>query len=272
MIYTLHNPPITFETDDSYLNKTENKDPRKPGEKYLFHCWHETASKSYPPVAKNTLNWNLHHTDPKTGQPINSSYDGLIGWDGTIYRYVDWNAYNSWAEGVSHVTVDGVLYTYNGNPQLGRIFLSTELDGPNNGRKVSPAQIESGAKWRIMLEEQSAIPIDGKHDYTHAEIAPGRKFDPRGYTIKEIMDEVVRLRQNVPNWPGRWGPLAPYNPTFGIPTAWRKAWNQGTELGKAISQEYVHPAVPGTVRQDFEHGCILWTPQDTVVCGPIVLQ
>lgn len=270
MIFTLKNPEVKLVSDDSYLNKTENKDPRnKEGEEYLIHVWHETATGSHPPVARNTLEWNLYRVNPKTGQKILSSYDSLIAWDGTFYRYVDWREWNSWAEGVSHATVDGVLYTSGGTPQLGRIALSTEIDGMNNGRKASPAQIETAALVRILYEEMEGIPIDGKHDFTHAEIAPGRKTDPRGYTIREVMDEVMRLRRSVPNWPLRWGNLAAYNPTYGIPTAWRRAWDQGTVLGQAISHEYVHPMVPGVVRQDFQHGCILWTPQATEVCGPI---
>lgn len=272
MIFQLHNPSIQLVSDDSYLNKTENKDPRKAEEKYLMHIWHETATGSWPPVAANTLKWNLYHKDPHTGQLINSSYDALIGYDGTFYRYVDWNAWNSWAEGVSHATVDGVLYTSGGNPQLGRIALSTEIDGMNNGRKASARQIETAALVRIMFEETQGIPIDGGHDFTHQQIAPGRKTDPRGYTLREVFDEVVRLRANVPNWPARWGPFAAYEPTYGIPTAWRQAWMQGTILGQAISVEYIHPEVPNIVRQDFQHGCILWTPQQTEVCGPIILK
>jgi hypothetical protein len=33
MIYQLQNPAIKLETDDSYMNRTENKDPREPGER-----------------------------------------------------------------------------------------------------------------------------------------------------------------------------------------------------------------------------------------------
>lgn len=268
MIYTLKSPPIELKTDDSYTNRTENKDPRKPGEKYLIHVWHETATRRYPPVAKSTLDWNL-------ARAVESSYDLLIAWDGTVYRYVDWKVWNSWAEGVSHCTVDGILYTSAGTsttPPLGRIALSTEIDGMNDGHKASPAQIEMAAKCRIMLEETEGIKIDGGHDFYHYQIAPGRKTDPRGYTMREIFDEVARLRAFAPNWPLRWGSLANYDPTYGIPTAWRKAWEQGDMLGKAISHEYVHPENPGYVRQDFEFGVINWTPAKTYVSGPITLR
>lgn len=272
MIYTLTNPPISFETDDSYMNRTENKDPRKAGEKYIMHIWHETATKGFPPRAKSTLDWNLYRVNPTTGQKVESSYDLLIAWDGTPYRYVDWTVWNSWAEGVSHATVDGNLYTSGGNPQLGRLALSTEIDGLNNGRKASPAQIDTAAKCRIMIEETEAIPIDGKHDFYHYQIAPGRKTDPRAYTMREVFDEVARLRLLAPNWPVRWGGLAHYDPTYGIPTAWRAAWEQGHMLGRAISHEYIHPANADFVRQDFEFGVINWTPTRTYVSGPITLS
>jgi hypothetical protein len=269
MIYQLQNPAIKLETDDSYMNRTENKDPREPGERYLLHVWHETATGSHPPKARNTLEWNLHKVHPTTGQKIYSSYDILIAWDGTVYRYVDWREWNSWAEGVSHATVDGKLLT---SGPLGRAALSTEIDGMNRGIKASAAQIESAAKVRIMIEETEGIAIDGKHDFTHAEIAPGRKSDPRGYTIREVFDEVTRLRSLQPNWRLRWGNHAHYDPAWGIPTAWRKAWEQGSQLGKAISHEYIHPLNPDFVRQDFEFGVINWTPAKTYISGPITLR
>lgn len=266
MIYTLNNPSgVQLVTNDDYLNKTENKDPRKPGEKYLLHVWHETATKTHPPIAKSTLEWNL-------ARSVASSYDGLIAWDGTYYRYVDWRVWNSWAEGVSHATVDGVLYTSAGSPQLGRIALSTEIDGMNDGHTASPAQIETAAKVAIMYEETEGIKIDTGHHFYHSQIAPGRKTDPRGYTMRDVFDEVARLRAFAPNWPLRWGGLAHYDPTYGIPTAWRAAWEQGHMLGKAISHEYVHPANNEFVRQDFEFGVINWTPTKTYVSGPITLK
>ncbi|MBU0495716.1 MAG: peptidoglycan recognition protein family protein [Chloroflexi bacterium] len=55
------------------------------------------------------------------------------------------------------------------------------------------------------------------------------------------------------NWPALWGNLAPYNPNFGIPRAWREEYLQGREPGAAIGPERY-----GVTIQEFENAVILW--------------
>lgn len=246
---------ITIVFNDEFLNQTENKDLRKPDDKYRLRCWHETGNSSGKP--RNTLKWNLHERDPKTGRLIQSSYDVLIARDGELWRYVDWKKWNSWSEGLSSWTVDGTLLQ---SGALGRACLGIELDGANDGKqKATSAQIESAARFAIYTWETEAIPLDGDHDVTHAQIAPGRKSDPRGYTIQQVYEAIRGLQKTVePDWAARWGTAYPYFAGSGIATAWRDAWRLGTELGPAVSDEM---SISVGVVRNFYNGFITYSPK-----------
>lgn len=250
--------PITF--NDQYLNQTVNKDLRAPNEPYLARCWHETANGSGD--AHSTLKWNLKATQTVKGKTydVYSSYDILVARDGTAYRYVDWTTYNSWSEGVSSAVIDGKTYRDN---LLGRRMLGIELDGPNNGTPATPAQIDTAARIVLLTSETLHIPGDGKHDFTHAQIAPNRKTDPKGYTVRQILVRAAEIAMAAnkpvePDWPKLWGTAIPYiNPTFGIPTAWRDSYRLGKPLGEAVTGEL---AITDYTVQCFKDGYILYSP------------
>lgn len=247
--------------NDQYLNATVNKDPREPGEKYRVRCWHETAGKSGNP--HSTLRWNLHKRDPKTGRLIQSSYDVLIARDGEIWRYVDWKVWNSWSEGLSSWTVDGKLLQ---SGPLGRVCMGIELDGANDGKqKATDAQIESAARFAIFTAETEGIPLDGDHDVTHAQIAPGRKTDPRGYSLNDIFDEVARLqRPSEPDWRKEWyWPNWDLIQSFGIPTRWKEEHQAGRPLGKPLFPDE-RPRIDGRVDMTFEQGYITYSAREGV--------
>lgn len=241
--------PIVF--NDEYLNRTENKDLRKPGERYKLRCWHETGNSSGSP--HRTLQWNLH-TRSKTGQLIQSSYDVMIARDGEIWRYVDWTEWNSWSEGVSSWTVDGKLLT---SGPLGRACLGIELDGANDGKqKATAAQIESAARFAIYTAETEGIPLDGDHDVTHAQIAPGRKTDPRGYAIDQVYEAIRSMQQLVtPDFGSLWGPYFSYFSESGIAAVWR---DHAAVLQAAVSDETKD--AKGRVWRLFERGAVSFDP------------
>ena len=120
-----------------WLSKTANKSDRPAGLPYRAILWHETDNGSGN--AAETLNWNL---SPNVG----TSYDFLIGLDGMIYAYLDYHAFTSWDSGVGVWTIDGTSYTDFG---LNRVTLGVELDGPNDGTPVTPAQIDAAARLAI---------------------------------------------------------------------------------------------------------------------------
>lgn len=243
---------IQIAFNDTYKDQTVNKDPRRPGERYRIRCWHETANGSGDP--HSTLRWNLHERDPKTGQLIQSSYDVLIARDGEIWRYVDWKVWNSWSEGVSSWPVDGIVLA---SGPLGRVCLGIEIDGANDGKqKVTAAQIESAARFAIFTAETEGIPLDRKHDVTHAQIAPERKSDPRGYTINQIYEAVQSMQKaSGPDYSVLWGNLVPYFEGSGIAAAWR---DNAATLGRATSDETTDKA--GTVWRLFSGGAVSYSP------------
>lgn len=253
--------PITF--NDQYLNQTVNKDLRGPNEPYLIRCWHETANGSGD--AHSTLKWNLKATQrvgTKT-YDVYSSYDVLVARDGTPYRYVDWNVWNSWSEGVSSAMINGTMYRDN---LLGRRAFGIELDGPNNGIKATSAQIETAARLVLFTEDTLHIPADGKHDFTHAQIAPNRKTDPQGYTVKEVLDAAAALRGTAtPDYSALWGTHYPYFAESGIAGAWR---DNAAALGPATSDETGD--AEGKIWRLFRGGAVSWNPRTgkTVVYTP----
>lgn len=237
---------ITF--NDDYINKTVNKDTRKPSEHYRLRCWHETANGSGNP--HSTLKWNI-------GAEAKSSYDVLIARDGEVWRYVDWRTWNSWSEGLSSWTLDGKLLT---STQLGRAALGIELDGANNGKmKATSAQIESAARFAIFTAETEGIPLDGDHDVTHAEIAPGRKTDPKGYTIKQIYEAIADIQKPPePDWQREFGDV-PFFPDSGFGQAFVAAHRADTPLGRALTKEFDGPEPSKVVYQRFQEAILTWT-------------
>lgn len=178
--------------NDQYLNLTANKDARS-GVPILGRCWHETANGSGDP--HQTLNWNLKPYQVVNGKKytVLSSFDILVDRLGGAWRYVDWVVFNSWSEGESQATIDGKVYK---DYALGLRLLGIELDGANDGKqKATEAQIDTSARIVLLTEETLHIPTDGKHDFTHAGIAPGRKSDPQGYNLLQIMQRVAELKK-----------------------------------------------------------------------------
>jgi hypothetical protein len=246
---------ITF--NDQYLNQTVNKDKRVPGDDYRVRAWHETANGSGNP--HNTLNWNLKAEQTVKGKTykVYSSYDVLIDRSGVIWRYVDWKVWNSWSEGVSEFTIDGKKYE---SGPLGRMCMGIELDGANDGiMKATEPQIEAAALFAIYTAETEGIPLDGKHDVTHAQIAPWRKTDPRGYTIAQVYAAIRDLQQGTAiDWQALWGDNYPYFAESGIAQRWRQEHLMGKGLGEAESDEYTLD--DGRVVRLFDKGAIWWTP------------
>jgi N-acetylmuramoyl-L-alanine amidase len=161
----------------SYLNATVNKTLRPPGTPRIGRLWHETANGSGNPYT--TLEWNLSSN-------AGSSYDFLIARDGTIFQYVDYDAYTSWHAGDSACTIDGRTYT---DWSVNENFIGIELDGPNDGTPCTTAQIDAAALLAILLWEDLGINLTGPYDVTHKQVATpaGRKSDPRGATIGQIL-------------------------------------------------------------------------------------
>jgi hypothetical protein len=182
---------VTISFNDQYLNLTVNKDTRVPGTPFLLRCWHETGNGSGDP--HSTLKWNLKAFQVINGKTytVLSSYDFLIARDGEIFRYVDYHRYTSWSEGASRWTLDGTTYH---NYALGTIALGIELDGANDGKQhATDDQLAAAARLSMFLWQTEGIALDGSHDVTHAQIAPGRKFDPRGYTIAQVLERARAL-------------------------------------------------------------------------------
>ena len=166
---------MTISLDTSYRNATVNKHARSPGAPYKGRCWHETASQTGNPYS--TLEWNL-------SAQAGSSYHFLIARDGTIFEYVDYDAYTAWHAGKALWTVDSVTYS-----DVNSITIGIELDGPNDGTPCTSVQIDAAALLALALWEDLGITLTGQYDVTHKQVAQpaGRKTDPLGATIVQIL-------------------------------------------------------------------------------------
>jgi N-acetylmuramoyl-L-alanine amidase len=166
---------MAVRVDTSYCSSTANKSPRDPGTPYVARLWHETANGSGNPY--NTLEYNLSAN-------VGSSYDFLIARDGTIFQYIDYHNWTAWHAGDSYCVIDGVAYA---DWDVNEHFIGIELDGPNNGEPCTQAQIDAAALLAIALAVTENIPLTGAYDVTHAQVAPGRKSDPQGATVDQIL-------------------------------------------------------------------------------------
>jgi hypothetical protein len=172
---------MTVKVDHSYANATVNKSPRGAGLPYRGRCWHETANGSGNPYS--TLEWNLT-------KQAGSSYNFLIARDGTIFEYVDYDTYTAWHAGQALWTIDNVTYT-----DVNGVTIGIELDGPNDGTPCTAIQIDAAALLAIYLRDDLGIDLSGKYDVTHKHVAqpPGRKTDPMGATIVQILNRAHEL-------------------------------------------------------------------------------
>lgn len=201
--------PLAF--NDSYINRTENKQWRPPGTPYHWVTWHGTGNSSGNPYS--TLNWNLYRKDPRTKQVIDASFDALGSRTGELFRYVDPHTWTTWHAGASRYTFQGRTYK---NFECSLYSLGFECDEPNDGiYKVTQAQITAMAHWRIYVAEVYNVPLEAGRDVTHAQIAPGRKHDPKAYTIIPQLYDVIGdlLRQ-----PTREGSVQAPIPIFAAPS------------------------------------------------------
>ena len=162
-----------------YLNRTPNKTARQAGEPLPDHAvWHETESPN-PDNPAGTLKYNLLPT-------VQSSYNILIARDGTAYLYVDGRFYVAWHAGNSRL---GVWSNYQVNVRCWGI----EVDGKGDGTPPTEAQ------WATMIAvaqwlQRQGVPLDRAHHHAHKEIAPGRKRDPEGYTVDELIRRASAAR------------------------------------------------------------------------------
>lgn len=173
---TIHAFGTTIEPvlDTSYLNRTENKAPRRPEQEIEFVVCHETASPN-PNNPYGTLNYNLPLA-------IQSSYNYLIARTGRIFHYVDEREWISY-----HAGVNSAWMGYEGY-QINIYSLGVELDGANKGAPCTKAQIESFALLALYFQQAYGIPLEEKYYPHHSRVAPGYKSDPRGYTATQVLD------------------------------------------------------------------------------------
>jgi hypothetical protein len=156
----------------SYLNKTPNKEPRGTT-RFIpqFVVMHETAGYG-------SLDWNLKPS-------VRSSYNYLISRNGTIYHYVDEQAFIAWHAGVnSSYTINGAALS---NGQLNIYSIGVEIEGPNDGTPITAAQTASAILLMLHFKKVYNIPIDSDHYQGHEAVAPGYKTDPDGYSVKRLI-------------------------------------------------------------------------------------
>ena len=178
--------------------------------------------------------------DPKKA----ASTHYLIDKAGKIYQLVAEDR-AAWHAGVS---------AFRGLDQVAikRRSIGIELENKNDGRDpYPPAQVQA-CIWLVLdLVKRHRIPRE--MITTHAEIAPSRKSDPRGFSVNFLVEAVYE-----PDYAALWGDRAPYVAHWGIPTAWRAAYNAGAHWGQALTPEFTGP--DGVTYQRFESALVTWTP------------
>lgn len=167
----LHNSSIVVNVD--WLNRTANKWPRGTNPMPSFVVWHETASPN-PDNSAGTLNFNLPAA-------IQSSYHYLIGRDGTIYWYIDEQAWIAYHAGLHSAARGYIEWGVNVNS------IGIELDGRNDGTPITPAQRDAAVKLLLYFRDEYRIPLQRAYHIAHKEAAPGYKIDPKGYSVDTLL-------------------------------------------------------------------------------------
>lgn len=162
-----------MQTNNQYLNKTINKFPRGGDPLPEFVIWHETANPSG--IASRTLTYNLT-------KPPGTSYNYLISRTGTIYWYVDERSWISYHAGVASSARGYTEYQVNVHS------IGVELDGPNDGKACTPAQLAAAVDLLRFFATTYQIPIDRAHHLEHKQVAPTHKSDPKGYSVDQLLE------------------------------------------------------------------------------------
>lgn len=239
---------LVFSTE--YLNRSPNKNNRRSSAIYCAVLWHETASPN-PDNPRGTLNFNL-------SRDVGSSYHYLIARTGDIFAYVDPIAYTAWHAGKSTLVVDGATYK---DFAVSEATIGIEIDGRNNGESLTAYQLDSAARLALFCEEAFGIPLDREHHVTHAQVAPGRKTDPKCTTPEAILKRAAELQaldEPPPAAPAidyavLYGTQATFDPAWRMPKKWLEHYQV---LGKALASAY---PTPFGIAQDYENGYIRWT-------------
>jgi hypothetical protein len=158
---------------------------------------HETAGYG-------SLEWNLRPS-------VRASFNYLIERDGTIHHYVDESLYVAWGAGLgpqgkpyygkSRYTVDNVVYS---GGRVNELFVQVEIEGPNDGTPIEPAQTESAIALVIHLSRKWGYPLEDQRHQEHFQIAPGYKSDALGYSAPLIL-QLARQATLTPSQPAPYG-------------------------------------------------------------------
>lgn len=160
-----------------YLNRTPNKTARGPSDPRPSHAiWHETESPN-PDNPLGTLRYNLLPT-------VQSSYNILIARSGLAYLYVEPFEWVAWQAGGS------VLGKWNGYG-VNVNTVGVEVDGKGDGTPPPAEQWATMIAVAQWMRVQWAIPLDRARHHAHKEIAPGRKRDPEGYSVDELIRRAI---------------------------------------------------------------------------------
>lgn len=167
---------MTFNT--SYLNRTPNKHSRGVRDFVpLGVVWHETAGYG-------SLEWNMR-------RDVAASFNYLIVRSGEIYHYVDERAFVAWHAGIKSAwTLGGVTYA---GAQINKYFIGVEIEGPNDGTPITPAQAVSAVNLVQYFSTHYRIPKSPRWQPEHAEVAPGHKTDGRGFDADLLIARAVSV-------------------------------------------------------------------------------
>lgn len=241
-------PRVTW--NSSYLDKTQNCEDRADYTTQGYACvvWHGTGGN--PDNPEGTLRYNLIR-DGKRG-----SYHVLIDQWGVVWAYLTSQTRVAWHAGVRSTWT---LPAWNGPKSVVRKdttlsghalniwAIGIEVDEWNQGYPIPPRQLDACAVVAINYRDRYGIPLLYPYHTTHKLVAPVYKHDPTCVGVEQILGRA---------WQMLWGDAIPVNWAFGLPSAWRRLYNNGTYLGEATSAET--PGRDGSSLQTFQYGALRW--------------
>ena len=241
-----------MEFNDSYLNKTRNKDPRNSSPistgRVEFIVWHGTDSPN-PANTPATLDWAMTN-DGKRGA---ANY--YIAQSGELYHYIDESKFIAYHAGAGGAKARG----YTGY-QVNVHSIGIEVEERITKKPqiaATPASLFTAAQLALYLKQTWAIPLERAYHVGHKEIVnPGYRSDPHSYSIDNILAQAKVMEVVVPISSG-------VDPRFML--AWQTSggiW-QRNELtpGYPIAPAFDHD---GKTYQLFERGCARLDPENLV--------
>lgn len=217
--------------------------------------WHKGREGKTPRIivlhatADNNINSsrNWFRTRRSAGKPVFASSHYIIDTNGDIYAEVreEDTAYHA---GVS---------TWDGDTNINDVSIGVEMTNLNNGIDTYDLNQYNSA---VVLVKYLVGKYNIKREnvVTHAQVAKGRKTDPRGFPMQKFLDEVFAPVDPWTDW-GQDYPLPVQQRSWLIPQTWLK--NNWLGAAKCFEQ-YLEP---NTSVQMFENGTLVYRKQNNKV-------